>query len=71
MHAEAVEAKERLQIELDAAYEYNKKVTVKSRKADSNNNSFEKISMNQNKDGLLAKATNLFSSAGSFYTGRS
>ena len=71
MHAEAVEAKERLQIELDAAYEYNKKVTVKSRKADSNNNSFEKISMNQNKDGLLAKATNLFSSASSFYTGRS
>ena len=71
MHAEAVEAKERLQIELDAAYEYNKKVTVKSRKADSNNNSFEKISMNQNKDGIFAKATNLFSSASSFYTGRS
>ena len=70
MHAEAVEAKERLQIELDAAYEYNKKVTVKSRKADSNN-SFEKVSMNQNKDGLFSKATNLFSSASSFYTGRS
>ena len=45
MHAEAVEAKERLQIELDAAYEYNKKMTVKSKKSDSNNNSFEKVSI--------------------------
>lgn len=68
-HAEAVEAKERLQIELDAVHQY---YTHKYGESLDTVDEEEqpKTLKKTDSDGLFAKATNLFSSASSFYSGR-
>lgn len=68
-HAEAVEAKERLQIELDAINGYQGQPDY-TQLVSSEPSLPNKEQKQNSPDGIFAKATNLFSSASNYYKGK-